>query len=191
MARMNRWLLWVINRRNRRRSERLVDRLGPILSVGPTSSVLELGAGAGGLSAALYDRYHPARVVITDFDEHQVDAARRALARRYGTVPPAIELGTADALSLAFPTASFDLVVAIGVLHHVEARHRDYERRPAALAEIRRVLRPGGTFVYTEFTRTAEVRATLTELGFVPRVPTTSLGHEELGVFAAPPAPVG
>jgi N-methyltransferase StaMA len=189
MARMNRVLVWLINRRNVARSARLLRELAPQLTLGPTSRTLELGAGIGGLSALLFERYGPREVVVTDYDERQVEAARRYLTRRFGALPPAFALRPADALALSFPDASFEAVFAIGVLHHVEASHTAYERRPQALAEIRRVLAPGGTFVYTEFTRTADVRRSLDELGFTPVVPTRKLGHQELEVYRSPAAP--
>jgi ubiquinone/menaquinone biosynthesis C-methylase UbiE len=186
MAEMNRFLVWLINRRNVRRSQRLLAAVAPQLTLGPTSRTLELGAGLGGLSAMVLERYGVRQVVVTDFDTRQVDTARAFLTRRFGSLPPAVELRTADALKLTFPDATFDCLFAIGVLHHVEDRHADYVRRPQALAEIRRVLVPGGTFVYTEFTRTADVRRTLGELGFVQVVPTRRMGHQDLEVYRAP-----
>jgi ubiquinone/menaquinone biosynthesis C-methylase UbiE len=192
MAEMNRWLLWIINRRNLRRSERLLATVAPNLTLGPTSRSLELGAGLGGLSALVFEKFGPRRVVVTDFDPRQVDVARSFLTRRFGSLPPPIEVGHADAMSLPFSDASFECLFAIGVLHHVEHGHSEYVRRPQAVREVRRVLVPGGTFIYTEFTRTAELRGTLAELGFVPIVPTRRLGHQDLEVYRAPvPAPPG
>ena len=126
---------------------------------------------------------------MTDFDDRQVEAARRFLGRRFGTLPTAFELRTADALALPFPDGSFEAIFAIGVLHHVEERHSDYVRRPQALSEIRRVLAPGGWFVYTEFTRTDDVRRSLQELGFTQVSSTRRLRHMELDVYRAPGAP--
>jgi len=186
MAEMNRLLLWLINRRNVGRSRRLLGTVAPHLALGPTSRTLELGAGIGGLSALLYERYHLKEAVVTDYDARQVETARAYLTRRFGTLPAAVRLEPADALALKFGDASFEAVFAIGVLHHVEDRHADYVRRPTALAEIRRVLVPGGTFVYTEFTRTEDVRRTLSELGFTQVVPTQRMGHQDLEIYRAP-----
>ncbi|MCI4340098.1 MAG: class I SAM-dependent methyltransferase [Thermoplasmata archaeon] len=183
---MNFFLRWLINRRNVARSARLLGTIAPHLTLSETSRTLELGAGLGGLSALVFDRYRPQRVVVTDFDANQLEVARRFLTDRYRGLPDGFELATADALALAFPDASFDAVFAMGVLHHVEARHFDFVRRPEALREIRRVLAPGGSLVYTEFSRPDEVRRVLGELGFTPLLAAHPVGHEELNVFRAP-----
>jgi SAM-dependent methyltransferase len=47
-----------------------------------------------------------------------------------------------DANNLEFDNASFDIVYGTGILHHLE-----FER---ALSEIRRVLKPGGTLIFSE-----------------------------------------
>jgi ubiquinone/menaquinone biosynthesis C-methylase UbiE len=54
----------------------------------------------------------------------------------------------AGAVHLPFPDATFDAVFDFGVLHHVP-------NWQAAVAEIRRVLRPGAPFLFEEVTRTA------------------------------------
>jgi SAM-dependent methyltransferase len=64
-----------------------------------------------------------------------VDAAAAALGAR-------ADYAVADARSLPFGDESFDAVIANHVLFHLPERER-------ALAEIRRVLRPGGTLVGT------------------------------------------
>lgn len=166
MAEMNRFSRWMINRRTESRGRRALAKLGPNLTIVPTSHVLELGAGGGGLLALVLERYHPARLVGTDYDPAQKEAAERFLTARWGKLPPSVELRTADALALPFADASFDVVFAMMMLHHVEEHLKAYVRRPQALREVRRVLRPGGVFVYSEILRRKEIRATLAELGF-------------------------
>jgi ubiquinone/menaquinone biosynthesis C-methylase UbiE len=89
--------------------------------------VLDWGAGWGQTSLLL--RAHGVRVVAYDVEDK--GAARGLLAA--GAIPYVVTPGP----GLPFRDAAFDAVLNCGVLEHV-----DDERR--ALAELRRVLRPGG-----------------------------------------------
>ena len=166
MAKMNWFERWMVNRRTGSRARRVVAILGPHLTLDSASRVLELGSGGGGLLAVLHERYHPARLVGTDFDPDQVRAAEQFLIGRWGSLPASVELRPADALALPFPDRSFDYVFAMAMLHHVEEHLADYSRRPQALQEIRRVLRPGGILVYSDMFRREEIRRTLDELQY-------------------------
>jgi len=99
-----------------------------------SGAVLEVGGGTGANLA-----YYPpavSRLVLAEPDP----AMRRRLTRRAGARAVVIDAG---AEKLPFPDGSFDAVVCTLVLCSV--------RDPAAaLAEIRRVLRPGGRFVFVE-----------------------------------------
>jgi ubiquinone/menaquinone biosynthesis C-methylase UbiE len=92
--------------------------------------VLEIGCGTGGFARRLADQHPGARLVAVDRSPRFADltAARGILAQ------------VADATALPFRDASFDLVAAMWMLYHVP----DLDR---ALAEARRVLRPGGRFL--------------------------------------------
>jgi SAM-dependent methyltransferase len=91
--------------------------------------VLEVGAGWGEL-AEWIARETGADVVATDLSPHMVE-----LSRARG-----LDASLADVQSLPFADASFDVVVAAWMLYHVP----DLDR---GLAEIARVLRPGGRLV--------------------------------------------
>jgi SAM-dependent methyltransferase len=93
--------------------------------------VLELGVGLG-TDFVRFVRAG-ARATGVDLTEAAVDAVRRRLELEGLDA----EVRVADAEALAFQDASFDLVWSYGVLHHTPDP-------PAALAEVRRVLRPGG-----------------------------------------------
>ena len=95
---------------------------------GPGRRVLDLGCRDGALT----------RTYVEGNDVVGVDADREALA---AAADLGIETHWADLdQPLDFPDASFDVVVAGELLEHL--------RDPAPLvAEVRRVLRPGGTFV--------------------------------------------
>jgi O-methyltransferase StaMB len=185
MAEMSRLGRWLVDRRTESRARRVLRRLGTHLDTGPHSRVLELGSGGGGLLALLQEQRRPARLVGTDYDPVQVSAASEFLRKRWGALPPSVELQRADALALPYPDSSFDTVFAMMMLHHVEAHHREYARRPQALGEIRRVLRPGGSLVYSEMFRRAEIRRSLGELGFEPAF-LRSGWRSDLGIFRSP-----
>ncbi len=106
----------------------------------PTEAdVLELGAGAGAAAEALAERFPGWRLTATDFDPEMVEMARPRLAR-FGD---RVHVEQADATDLHFPDASFDLVIAMLVWHHVGIWE-------TATTEARRVLRPGGWLVLAD-----------------------------------------
>lgn len=68
------------------------------------------------------------------------------------------------------------------MLHHVEEHFREYARRPKALMEIRRILRPGGALVYPDISRRSEIREILSDLGFAQEF-LRSGWRRDLGLF--------
>jgi len=105
------------------------------IQAGSTSGVLELGCGPGHFWRETRDlRPSTWRVVCTDLSPGMVAEARRELSSEAG-----LGFAAADAQALPFPDGRFDLVLANFMLYHVPDR-------PRALAEARRVLRPGGLF---------------------------------------------
>ena len=116
------------------------DRLG----IGPSTTVIDVGCGAGRHAFEAYRR--GADVVAYDRAESElrsVDATLHAMAEA-GEVPAAasakVVLG--DALSLPYADETFDCVIASEILEHIP--HDD-----AAIAELIRVLKVGGTLVVT------------------------------------------
>jgi cyclopropane fatty-acyl-phospholipid synthase-like methyltransferase len=100
-------------------------------NVRPGSEVLELGCGAGML--ALLKRKN---VTLTGVDL-SAECAIASLRNGYDAT------SSARLTNLPFADASFDYVVSLDVLGHVEAGEKD-----AVLAEIKRVLRPGGVTMH-------------------------------------------
>src|SRR5581483_2420603 len=99
--------------------------------------VLEIGPGAGGHSA-LFAR-HGAHVTAIDL----TPARARSTAAKFrllGDLAQGCAAFCGDAENLPFPDGSFDIVYSNGVLHHTA----DTEK---AVAEVYRVLRPGGRAV--------------------------------------------
>jgi ubiquinone/menaquinone biosynthesis C-methylase UbiE len=90
--------------------------------------VLEVGCGTGNLQRALAGRPAIRRVVGLDLSQQMLTLARRKA--------PQARLTRADVRRLPFPGAAFDCVVA--------TFPSEYIADPQALAEIARILRPGG-----------------------------------------------
>jgi demethylmenaquinone methyltransferase / 2-methoxy-6-polyprenyl-1,4-benzoquinol methylase len=122
--------------------ERAADRA----EVGPGDSALDVCCGTGDLALALARRVGAEGSVIgCDFSSPMLDAARRKAARR-GV--DAVRFEPADALHLPYEEGSFDAVtVGFGVRNLA-----DLER---GLAQMARVLRPGGRLVILEITQPA------------------------------------
>lgn len=103
-------------------------------TVAPGSGrVLEIGCGPGRLAIRLADR--GLDVTALDVDPAMIRRARRN-AERARASRPSFVVGDVGALDL--PDASFDLVVSTFSMHH-------WSNAAQALAEVARVLRPGGT----------------------------------------------
>jgi SAM-dependent methyltransferase len=103
--------------------------------------LLEVGCGRGVALPVLAERLAPASVTGIDVDAEALEeAARRAAAAGLRAA-----LHAADVRALPFEDASFDLVIDFGTCYHVSGGD---DGRGAALAEIARMLRPGGLFVH-------------------------------------------
>jgi len=112
-------------------------RLAAAAVVRPGDRVLDAACGTGDLAVA-DERAGAREVVGVDFSAPMLDRARRKA--------PAIQWLHADLLALPFPDASFDAAtVGFGVRNLAELEH--------GLAELRRVLRPGGRLAVLEITR--------------------------------------
>lgn len=97
---------------------------------GEPQRVLEVGCGTGAFAARIAAALPGAELKAVDQSPRLVE-----LTSRRG-----IDARVADVEELPFDDASFDAVAAMWMLYHVGDLHR-------GLAEIRRVLRPGGRFV--------------------------------------------
>jgi SAM-dependent methyltransferase len=103
-----------------------------MIEIPPEAQVLDLGAGRGALSAQLVGR--AGRIVAVDAAPRMVEL----LARDF----PAVEAYLMDASRLDFADALFDLVISGFVVHILPDPL-------AAVAEVKRVLKPGGQFALT------------------------------------------
>jgi demethylmenaquinone methyltransferase/2-methoxy-6-polyprenyl-1,4-benzoquinol methylase len=102
--------------------------------------VLDVASGSGDLARLVAQR--GAEVVMTDINGAMLGRGRDRVADR-GLLVPAAQC---DAERLPFAPGAFDCVmIAFGL--------RNVTRKEAALAEMRRVLKPGGRLVVLEFSR--------------------------------------
>ena len=105
-----------------------------IIAPGPGMQILDLAAGPGSSSEPLHKA--GATVFATDFSEGMLAVGRKSR--------PYLNFSKADALNLPFEDNRFDVVtISYGLRNTV-----DY---PKALAEARRVTKPGGRMVVVEF----------------------------------------
>ena len=121
----------VMGRWSRRLAEPFLDFAGPV-----AGDCLDLGCGTGSLTAAILRRAPATRVTGLDFSPEYVACAQA----RPDTAGAEFRVG--DACELPFPERRFDRVLSLLMLHFVP-------RAPDAVAEMRRVTRPGGVAAAT------------------------------------------
>lgn len=119
--------------RNVRQAHIEVPLLVGLLGIPPGARILEVGCGRGIALPVLRRLRRPSRLVGVDVDSSLLaEAARNAAGSD-------VELVCADVRALPFADRAFDVVIDFGTCYHIS--------RPAqALAEIARVLAPGGLF---------------------------------------------
>jgi demethylmenaquinone methyltransferase/2-methoxy-6-polyprenyl-1,4-benzoquinol methylase len=107
--------------------------------------VLDIAGGTGDLARAFAKRVGPSGAVVhTDINEAMLQRGRDRLIDEGLVLPTAI----CDAETLPFRTGSFDLAsVAFGL--------RNMTHKDKALAEMCRVLKPGGRLLVLEFSKVA------------------------------------
>ncbi len=100
--------------------------------------VIELGCGAAQLSRRLLERFEGAEVTALEVDERQH-------AKNLASPQPRLTFVAAGAQAIPFEAGRFDLALMLKSLHHVPLDLLD-----AALAEVHRVLCPGGLLYVSE-----------------------------------------
>jgi ubiquinone/menaquinone biosynthesis C-methylase UbiE len=138
------WLLPLYDPLNRLllREARTRGKLVEEAAIPAGARVLDLGCGTGELSLLIQRRHPDARLCALDPDPRALARARRKAARAGG----AIELVQGFGDALPWPDASFERVLSSLVLHHLTA-----DEKRATLAEVRRVLAPGGSLHVLDF----------------------------------------
>ena len=125
---------------------RILRRLGGRIDGG---RALEIGCGQGVGAEIILDRFGAAAVDAFDVDPDMVARAKRRLSHHGDRV----RLWVGDASKIDTPDSVYDAVFDFGIIHHVPDWH-------SAVAEVARVLRPGGRFFFEEVTSHALERWT-------------------------------
>ncbi len=117
-----------------------------VANVRPGQRVLDIAGGTGDLAQAFAKRVgSKGQVVHTDINEAMLRTGRDRLLDAGVALPTVV----CDAEQLPFASGYFDLVtVAFGL--------RNMTRKDAALAEMQRVLKPGGKLLVLEFSKVAK-----------------------------------
>lgn len=123
----------------RRYEAPLMERLG-----GRTEDlrVLEVGCGRGVGTEIIFERFGAREVHAFDIDPDMIQRARLRLSRYRADQ---LKLYVGDAADIDEESESFDAVFDFGIIHHVPEWSR-------AVAEVARVLKPGGRFFFEEVT---------------------------------------
>jgi len=115
-----------------------LDLMSEIVGERPEAVALDMGCGGGHVSFRLAP--HVRKIVASDLSREMLEvvaaeASRRGLAN--------LETAQSPAESLPFPSASFDFVATRYSAHH-------WRDLPAGMAEMRRVLKPGGLAIFMD-----------------------------------------
>ena len=130
----------------REAAERVLDALAPHLD-GGERSLLDVGSGTGTLAVAALERWPRLRVTGIDLSGGMLDVAGLTAAERLEpAVAERFERAVAPADRMPFGDGAFDVAMSSFVLQLVPSR-------AAALREIRRVLRSGGTLGWVTWLR--------------------------------------
>jgi ubiquinone/menaquinone biosynthesis C-methylase UbiE len=116
------------------RAAELSARVRRLITLRGDERALDVGTGTGAMAFALAP--HVREVVAVDPDASMLETAR-------ANAPANVELVQADGESLPFELGSFDLASSLRTLHHVY-------RPELVVAEMVRVVRPGGTLIVVD-----------------------------------------
>jgi ubiquinone/menaquinone biosynthesis C-methylase UbiE len=156
-------MLWTSLRGKRIAARQLVDRAGLIGG----ENLLAVGCGRGLLLIEAARRLSRGRASGLDLWNAEdlsgnTHAAAQANARAAG-VDARVALHDGDMRAMPFGDGEFDVVLSSMAIHNVY----DAAGRRQALAEIVRVLRPGGVALLQDFRHTREYVAALSQAGLV------------------------
>lgn len=122
----------------------LIDEV--VAEVPSDGLILEVGSGGGQLALGLAERGIGLRVIGVDLSGEQVARAGRRVSERSPAVADRVRFQLGSALDLGFPDEHFDAVLSVGSIKH-------WADQAKGMAELVRVLRPGGLLLVVEVDR--------------------------------------
>ena len=134
---LNRLLSGGIDKSWRRKAIAQLKELKP-------KTVLDVATGTADVALMTYKILKPEKIIGIDISDGMLDLGRKKIAKN--SLEKNIELFNGDSEHIDYPDESFDAItVAFGV--------RNFQNLEKGLAEMRRVLKPGGKLVVLEFSR--------------------------------------
>lgn len=128
-------------------------------------AVLDVGTGRGFLAIGTAQRLTSGRVTGIDiWNAVDLSGNSQAAAERNASlegVADKVTFRKADATALPFPDQAFDVAVSLLCIHNIDGEYA----RAQALAEIVRVLKPGGVLLLGDYVNTRAYAAVLRKLG--------------------------
>lgn len=154
--------------------------------VKPGDHVLDIACGTGDLTQA-FARSNAAKVTGIDFTPQMLDVARVKQQRQPAGISAKLSYMEGDAMALAVPDASADVVsIAFGI--------RNVQIPAKAIAEFFRVLRPGGRLIVLEFDTPRFALARWLNAWYCARLmprTATLISGDKSGAYKYLPASVG
>lgn len=106
-------------------------------------SILEIGSGRGGGLAFIKRHYQPKQAIGIDLNINQVNFCNKTHVTHTTPATEGLRYQQGDSCALTFATQSFDAIVNVESSHCYSNIYRFY-------SEVRRTLKPGGFFLYTD-----------------------------------------
>lgn len=156
-----------------RAAERLVERLGELLALGPGARLVDAACGRGTQDLYLLERFGDLAIDAVDITTRNVELATAQAARRPPEAPGTVRFHRASATRLPFPDAAFTHAICVEAAHH-------FDTREAYLREARRVLVPGGAIALADIVlrqppRSSLERGLVTAAAALWRIPPANL----------------
>jgi SAM-dependent methyltransferase len=133
---------WGFNVLGGRKHDVLCRRVIELAGLCGDEDILDAGCGTGLTTLRIAEQYPKCSVCGIDLSPKMIEVARNDAAKRGLDVG----LRTGSITDLPYPDAAFDVVLTNIMFHHL-----DLVDKRQAVAEIARVLRPGGRYVSAEF----------------------------------------